>query len=162
MGVGTRFLLAVVGTAICLVGSMTGEILQCFQCNEADQTCGSPQKPLGRIGECPHSTMCSKTVLTMSLLEGHQWIKTMRGCAQQLNTTHVFVNKAWVEKSVVEEPYQEGCIEKKVNPGNAILLCHCRGPLCNAASSLMATDGRLLPLILLGYIWFWSCRKQHL
>ncbi|XP_017150145.1 uncharacterized protein LOC108160571 [Drosophila miranda] len=161
MGIGTK-LWPTVGTVVFLIGSVAvGEILKCYQCNEADQTCGGPQKPLGHIGECPHSTMCSKTVFTMSLLEGNQWIKTMRGCAQQLSTTHVFVNKSWEEKSVVEEPYEEGCIEEKVNFRNTVLLCHCRGHLCNASSS-PALDGRMLPLILIGFIWYWSYRKLHM
>ncbi|XP_033251346.1 uncharacterized protein LOC117190374 [Drosophila miranda] len=110
MGIGTK-LWPTVGTVVFLIGSVAvGEILKCYQCNEADQTCGGPQKPLGHIGE--------------------ETSVSMRGCAQQLSTTNVFVNKSWEEKSVVEEPYEEGCFEEKVNFRNTVLLCHCRNDTC--------------------------------
>ncbi|KAH8386245.1 hypothetical protein KR200_007733 [Drosophila serrata] len=121
-----------------VASSSSDDVLRCFQCSESDISCGSPRNPLGNVLECPNSTMCSYTERTL-VLNGREWTKTLRGCANQVQRTVDLVNRKWeFGYEVKGDQYEEGCVRKdKVN------YCHCRGSLCNS-SSFSKLDFRLL------------------
>ncbi|KAH8301632.1 hypothetical protein KR059_007066 [Drosophila kikkawai] len=126
-----------IGGALVASAASSDEVLRCFQCSDSDISCGSPRNPLGNVLECPNSTMCSYTERTL-VLNGREWTKTLRGCANQVQRTVDLVNRKWEFGYEVKDQYEEGCVRKdKVN------YCHCRGSLCNS-SSWPSVDFRLL------------------
>ncbi|XP_043643971.1 uncharacterized protein LOC122613720 [Drosophila teissieri] len=116
---------------ICMVwlaaGLATGEVLRCFECTDLETSCGSADNSPGRVRECPNSTMCSTNMLT-TMINGNEWIRVRRGCAQQVDLYFVYIGKHWVQKYRVKD-IPEGCKRE-----NGKMNCNCRGHLCNSGS----------------------------
>ncbi|XP_016981271.1 uncharacterized protein LOC108046199 [Drosophila rhopaloa] len=115
-------------SVVCLMlGLASGEVVKCYECKESDTSCGPPLNSIGRVQECPNSTMCSK-ITRIHELNGKQWKTTRRGCARQVNKTQDYVVKEWVDVYVVMD-LPEGCTKT-----DKAEYCNCRGSLCNSAS----------------------------
>nr|XP_002050765.2 uncharacterized protein LOC6626712 [Drosophila virilis] len=120
------------------------EILECYECFEGAGA--NMEKPLPVCSQlrnspefrvaCPNSTMCLKTVSTINLQDGSKWSAVLRGCANQVKITHVLRNRFYEEVAVIDEPYKDGCIEKKDHNmlTSTVQQCYCRGNLCNSAT----------------------------
>ena len=118
------------------------EAVQCFRCSVTAEPkhnktmlCTKFDESDAFIVNCPHSTMCVKTVLR-SQLAGNQVETVIRDCAQQKFVEQVFRNGQWEKEITIEEPYEEKCemAEDIGREGNSKMYCHCRGNLCNSAT----------------------------
>ncbi|XP_016946688.1 uncharacterized protein LOC108022337 [Drosophila biarmipes] len=132
---------------ICLVGLIAGlasgeDVMRCFECKDADTTCGSPENSLGNVRECPNSTMCS-TIVMHSLVHGKEWTRTRRGCGKQVTIYQEYINKDWVKKYTIHE-LPEGCTKTE-----RTIECNCRGSLCNSAIRGVGISSSLLILLAL-------------
>ncbi|KAH8348529.1 hypothetical protein KR084_008398 [Drosophila pseudotakahashii] len=144
MGSGTKL-----PVWICMVWLIAGlasggeEVLRCFECNNADTTCGSPGNSLGYVRECPNSTMCSTIVMSHSMGQGKEWTRTKRGCSEQVQIYQVYVEKDWVKKYRINE-LKEGCTK-----ADRIIQCNCHGSMCNSAVRGLSKSPPLLILLAL-------------
>uniref|UniRef100_A0A336MXK6 CSON005820 protein n=1 Tax=Culicoides sonorensis TaxID=179676 RepID=A0A336MXK6_CULSO len=89
------------------------------------------------ITDCPYSTMCMKRIFKLQLPRGQPIETITRGCANQKYTEQVYRNGSWHKEFTVEEPYEEGCKEDQ----DGSTYCHCKGKLCNSATTQADTVG---------------------
>ncbi|KAJ2942799.1 hypothetical protein O0L34_g14986 [Tuta absoluta] len=101
------------------------------------------------IVDCPHSTLCMKRVVELSIFREIS-NTTERMCAPQYMSDYQAKDEhgKWQQHGKVFEVHEEGCKEETVENGKATKTtnCFCRGDLCNSA---VVTRGGLTSMFIL-------------
>lgn len=99
------------------------------------------------IVDCPESTFCVKKTYQAKIAGLRNG--TDRFCAFQKFETHEIVNREWIPKVIIEEPYAENCtvINDQGLRTGWTEECYCKTDLCNEAPQFQSV-GSLTILIL--------------